>query len=71
MSLFIKISLHHRFSSTMYLLEHVHRGLLPDLMKIKRLYPLMRVIQCDMSNYFVVRDPGSWQCNVRADPSAG
>lgn len=22
----------------------------------------MRVIECDMSNYFVVRDPGSWHC---------
>lgn len=69
---FIDVFIHKNlFASPTSLLEDLLTGVLPDFMKIKRLHPLMRVIRCDMSNYSVVRDPGSWHCCVWADPSAG
>lgn len=51
----------------------VYRSLtfLPDWMEMKRLHTLTHVIERDMSNYFVVWDPGSRYGSVRADPSAG
>lgn len=38
-----------RFSPSLLIVD-----VLPDLMKMKRLHSLMQVIECDMSNYFVV-----------------